>query len=104
MRCYGYLRNECTNRAKEDIDQHWWCDECWNKYVELNKKIAAKKEDSSDIIQGESKMVIYECFYQQHDKTSEQCQQCYQKEMKEKYKTRAACVQDNAEKKDGDSF
>lgn len=49
-------------------------------------------------------MVVYECIYQQCVKTREECEICFFAGMNKKYLTRAYCIQQNAEKIEGEHF
>ena len=101
--CVGWIFGpKCTNLATIGEPRLFICEDCNEKYKELNERLENKK--SATFIEGEDKMVIYECYYQQKEVTRDECEKCYNKEMKDKYLRRAACVQDNAEKKDGSTF
>jgi hypothetical protein len=101
--CVGYLGNGCTTIATEGVPKSI-CESCMRKYDELYQRLTNKQTNLSNYIPGEEQMIIYECIYQQKEMTGEDCQKCFLKEMKDNYKTRAACVLDNAEKKDGSTF
>lgn len=101
-RCIGYLGKKCSNKAT--IGQpKFACESCLKKWDKLNKQFDLQRENKDYFISGEEEMTIYECFYRQKEVTSKDCQKCFKK-MKDKYKTRAACVVDNAEKKEGSIF
>ena len=105
--CIGYLGMICTNTATEG-EPKCLCKNCDAMYNDLKKGIRGVTIDAiyfDELTNWEKDdMTIYECFCQQKEMTADQCQNCFKKEMKEKYQTRAACVEDNAEKKEGSTF
>jgi hypothetical protein len=101
--CIGYLGNKCFNTATLGQPKNL-CEECAKKWEELNERLTMNKTNLNNYIAGEEQMTVYECFCQQKEMTAEDCQNCFKRGMKEKYQTRAACVQDNAEKKEGSTF
>ena len=88
MDCRGFLdyRSKVCIYCEVPIKGKNWCVDCWNR-----------KE--------QEEMVIYECFNRMGEVTSKECKACFdKKEQPEDMRTRAQCVEEYAQKIDGDIF